>query len=298
MVERRERPGVVLVVKLGGLGVERPEARAELWRALGSLHLALVARGDGSGVIVVHGGGEAIARHLERLGMPTVKRDGIRLTPPEQMREIAGVLAGKVNAGLVGAMVAAGVPAVGLMLSSGGALRCEVTQKYGPDAGRVGEIVSGEGPGGDGSLIGTLLGAGYLPVFSSIGSAPDGELVNINADDAASGVARVAGATGVVFLTDVPGVRGEAGTTLDELDGAEIERLIKAGVIEGGMVPKVRGALETARALGVPVLIASFDDPGALEGLASGERIGTRVIAQGAGRGEQGAGVKKSEVGS
>ncbi|TVS04562.1 MAG: acetylglutamate kinase [Phycisphaerales bacterium] len=293
MVERPDRPGVVLVVKLGGLGVERPEARADLWRALGSLHLALTARRDGSGVIVVHGGGEAIARHLERLGMPTVKRDGIRLTPPEQMREIAGVLAGKVNAGLVGAMVAAGVPAVGLMLSSGGALRCEVTTKYGPDAGRVGEIT-----GGDGSLIGTLLEAGYLPVFSSIGSAPDGELVNINADDAASGVARVARATGVVFLTDVPGVRGEAGTTLAELDGAEIERLIKAGVIEGGMVPKVRGALETARALGVPVLIASFDDPVALEGLASGERVGTRVVGGGAGRGALGAENKKSEVGS
>lgn len=139
-----------LVVKIGGDAIDAPEFGA-LCRALGELHTALGTKGSG-GVVLVHGGGKAVDRQLERLGLVTERREGLRITPAEIMDQITGVLAGITNTAVVGALVAGGVRAVGLTLGDGGLSVCEVIRP-GFEVGRVGDVVSG-----DSGLLRTLLG--------------------------------------------------------------------------------------------------------------------------------------------
>jgi acetylglutamate kinase len=118
-----------------------------------------------------------------------------------------------------------------------------------------------------------------LPVVSSIGTSASGELLNVNADDAAAAVASIVRAQGLVFLTDVPGVLDANRSLVPSLDAASIDHLITDGTISGGMIPKVRGALETAAATGVAVTIAGWADPTALSNLLTGGVAGTRIAA-------------------
>jgi acetylglutamate kinase len=116
-------------------------------------------------------------------------------------------------------------------------------------------------------------------VISSIGTSAAGELLNVNADDAAAAVASILGARGLVFLTDVPGVLDAGRSIIPSLDAAAIDRLVHDGTIRGGMIPKVRGALETAAATGVAVTIAGWTDPANLSNLLTGGVAGTRITA-------------------
>jgi acetylglutamate kinase len=259
-----------LIIKIGGAGVDDPHRSPDLWRAVAQAHRLLRGR-----LILVHGGGRAVDAQLERLGMASERREGIRVTPPEQLAQIVAVLAGTVNKALVGAIQAhADVPAVGLCLGDGRALATAKATHYSFDPGRVGEVR----PGGDPRLLRTLMDAGFLPVLCSIGLDSRGEFLNVNADDAAAGIAQALGARGLVLLTDVEGIRGPAGTPLDQTDEAEIESLIASGVISGGMIPKARAASRAAAAAGSPATIASWSRPEDLVRIAKGERAGTRVL--------------------
>lgn len=264
------RPGP-LVIKLSGSAVEAPATRGDLWAAIARAH-----ESHAGGVVVVHGGGNALDAHLTRLGMATVRRDGIRLTPPDQMAEVAAVLAGKLNKALVGAMLAAGAMAVGVSIGDGGAVRCAKTTRYGFDAGQVGEVV-----GGDGRLLRVLLEAGYLPVLNSVGIDDAGALLNVNADDAAVGVAGVLGATALVLLTDVKGVLDGTGAVIEEIGPGGADELVRSGVVTGGMIPKVHAAAAGASRSGSPAIIASYNDPAGLVRLARGEAFGTRILPAG-----------------
>lgn len=256
-----------LVVKLGGLAVDDPAQSPWLWNALRTLHDAHPA-----GLVLVHGGAVAVDRMLGRLGMSSERRDGIRLTPEEQIDDITAVLAGSVNKALVGWLRRCGAPAVGLCLGDGGLCRVVKTTRCSFDPGRVGEIV-----GGDGRLVEALLAQDFLPVFSSIGLDDAGRPLNVNADEAAAGIARIVDASALLLLTDVPGVRGADGRVIEALDDVSIDRAIAEGVITGGMIPKVRGALEAARSARVPVVIAAWNRPEDLLRLARGESAGTRI---------------------
>lgn len=257
-----------MVVKVGGLLLE--EARHAVPSPLDALAASL--RHAAGSAILVHGGGAAVDRHLEALGFPTERREGIRITPPQQMDAIAGSLAGTVNKRLVAALLVRGLPAVGLCVGDGALAACGRRRFRDFDPGSVGEIV-----GGDGRLLRTLLAAGYLPVVSSIGIADDGSLLNLNADDAAAGIARILGARELLLLTDTPGVRGRDGAPLATLGREEIERGIAEGWIGGGMIAKVRGGLAAAQAAGIPVRIASWGDPPRL-GLGDEDGSGTRIL--------------------
>jgi acetylglutamate kinase len=258
-----------LVIKIGGAGVDDPHRSPDLWRAIARAHRDL--RGQ---LILVHGGGRAVDAQLERIGMTTERRDGIRITPPDQLAQIVAVLAGTVNKALVGVIQAhARIPAVGLCLGDGLAITTEKATHYKFDPGRVGEVR----PGGDPRLLRTLMDSGFLPVLSSIGLDARGEFLNVNADDAAAGIAQALSARGLVLLTDVEGIRGPAGSTLPETDEPEIESLISSGVISGGMIPKARAASRAAAAAGAPAIIASWSRPDDLVRIARGEPAGTRV---------------------
>jgi len=232
--------------------------------------------GDG-GIVIVHGGGKAVDRQLDRIGIKSERRDGIRITPPDQMDQIAGVLAGVINTALVGHFTARGVPAVGLGLTDGLCCRVEVARDYAFDPGRVGDVV-----GGDGRLLTHLIAGGFLPVMSSIGLDPEGGLLNVNADDAAAAVAALLGASTLLLLTDVAGVRGPDGRIVETIDRAQAEAWIADGTISGGMIVKVRGAIDAAEHAGASVgqvVIASWSEPEALRRILAGEHAGTRVVA-------------------
>ena len=105
-----------------------------------------------------------------------------------------------------------------------------------------------------------------------------GGFLNVNADDAAAQLAGIVGASGLLLLTDVPGVKGADGAVIAQLDEPGAEALIADGTVTGGMIAKVRGAVDAAGRAGVPVVIASWADPAALEALASGASVGTRIV--------------------
>lgn len=258
-----------LVVKVGGATLERA---GSLWRDVVALHAS--RGGTTRGVVLVHGGGNAVDRHLERLGMATLRVEGLRVTPPEQVEEIAGVLAGRTNKHAVGSLAGAGARAVGVCLGDGGAWGIPTrVMSRGVDLGRVGEV-SPAGPG-SGTLLMHLLAGGFLPVVCSIGLDEDGGFLNVNADDAAAGVASAVGAEALVLVTDVPGVLDARGAVIPTLDEAGIDRAVASGVIHGGMVPKVRAALARATASGRPVIITNADGLGAW---SAGKPAGTRVV--------------------
>jgi len=254
-----------LVVKLGGALIDDDAALRATVRSIG----ALEAIAPGS-TVVVHGGGAAVDRQLARMGMETRRHEGIRITPPEQMEQVAGVLAGATNARLTGALLAEGVHAVGMTLSSGGLTAANAATRDGVDLGRVGAVSPGSP-----ALAMALLDRGFVPVLSSIATDAQGELLNVNADDAAVAVASTVRARALVFLTDVPGVRGADGCILGALDRSAAESLIACGIISGGMIPKVRGAIDAADRCGVPVVIAGWADPATLATIASGGATGT-----------------------
>jgi len=258
-----------IVLKLGGALLDDADALDATLLSLAAGHRSAPGR-----QIVIHGGGNAVDRQLAALSLTSEKRDGIRITPPEHMEQIAGVLAGCLNTTLVARLVAAGVGAVGLSLSDGFLTQCEPRSAPNFDPGRVGSVV-----GGSSSIVQVLLRGGFLPVICSIGSDAAGHLLNVNADDAATAIARIIRPRLLVFLTDVSGVRSPSGSTAKRLTSADAAAWISNGTISGGMIPKVRGALEAAQRSHTPVVIASWREANLLERLDRGEEVGTRVIA-------------------
>ena len=240
----------LFVVKLGGALLDDSAALSATIDSICALHTAR----PGS-VIVVHGGGSSVDRHLAKLGMPTEKRDGIRLTPPDQMIEISAVLSGR------------------LSLADGFLTSSITTTRYSFNPGRVGEVV-----GGDAKLVHTLLNAGFLPIISSVAVDAGGDLLNVNADDAAAAIARIVGATRLIFLTDVSGVLDQDGALISKITAPEVATLIEQGVIYGGMIPKINNALATATETGVCVVIAGWRDKNILARLADGESVGSTIL--------------------
>lgn len=257
-----------LLLKLGGALLDDADALHTTLRSVAALHQAV----PGS-VVIVHGGGSAVDRQLAALSWTSEKREGIRITPPAHMEQIAGVLAGSLNTTLVARLIAAGAGAIGLSLTDGFLAQCELRGAPDFDPGRVGSVV-----GGSPTIIQTLLAARFLPVISSIGADALGQLVNVNADDAASALARIIRPRMLVFLTDVSGVRAPNGATAQYLTARDAAAWISNGTIFGGMIPKVRGALESAERSNTPVVIASWRDATVLQRLQRGEHVGTRVM--------------------
>jgi acetylglutamate kinase len=124
----------------------------------------------------------------------------------------------------------------------------------------------------------TLLDAGYLPVVSSIGFTEQGELMNVNADQAATALAETLGAD-LILLSDVSGILDGKGQRIAEMTAHKAEQLIAQGIITEGMIVKVNAALDAARTLGRPVDIASWRHADQLPALFNGVSIGTRILA-------------------
>ena len=241
----------VLVVKIGGSTLGAHDTTLEDVVAL---------QRRGLRPVVVHGGGALISEWLKLHGVPTRFERGLRVTDERTLEVVVAVLAGLVNKQLVAALTAAGGHAVGLSGADGGLLKArQLDEKLG-FVGEVAEV--------DTRPLVDLLDDGFVPVLAPIGvewrgEAPGGQLLNINADTAAGAVAAALSARWLVFLTDVPGIRDEGGETLPALSPPRAEELSAAGVIEGGMIPKVEACLYAAAA-GCHSVIADGRRAGAL----------------------------------
>lgn len=219
------------VVKVGGHELDDPSFVAGLAAAVAA------RRAAGRDVVVVHGGGRAIAALQAQLGLAVRTVDGLRVTDDEALDVVEMVLSGLANKRLVAAFVAAGLDALGLSGVDRGLLRCRPLTHPTADLGRVGEVDAVRR-----EVLDALLAARVVPVVSPISLGPDGRSWNVNADTAAAAIAAAIGAARLVLVSNVPGVRiGDA--VADRLDAAAVAAAIDGGAIAGGMVPKVQAAL-------------------------------------------------------
>ena len=128
------------------------------------------------------------------------------------------------------------------------------------------------------ALLTTLLANDFFPIVSSIGALDNGELVNVNADDAAVAICQLLEAE-LLLLTDVPGVKGAEGEWLSELGSKQAAQLIEQGVIAGGMTAKVNAALLAANQLRRSIAVTSWKSPEQIVNLIKGDNVGTRILA-------------------
>jgi acetylglutamate kinase len=227
-------------------------------------------------VVIVHGGGKRITEWLERLGVPTRFEGGLRVTDAAVIEVAAAVLRGVVNSELVAALRDLGVDAVGLSGVDGGLLIGERV----PGMGLVAHVV-----GIRRDLLDAVLVRGLVPVVAPLARDEGGFVCNVNADDAAAGLAAGLDARQLVLMTDVDGIRGADGTKIATITVAEAEALIDAGTISGGMVPKVRAALDGIAGPGAEAVICDAAAPDALARALGDSTFGTRITADRGGRG-------------
>lgn len=204
-------------------------------------------------VVVVHGGGPQINRTLERMGIRSSFASGLRITDDETMDVVEMVLGGGVNQDIVGLICKYGGRAIGLSGKDDTFMRAHrLAQVAAKDAsgapvmvdlGRVGEVEQV-----DPHLIEQLISNGFIPVIAPIAVDADGKALNVNADTAAGKIAAALRAAKLIVMTDVEGVKDAQGSLVSSLHAAQAEDLIERGVITGGMIPKVRDALEAVHA--------------------------------------------------
>jgi acetylglutamate kinase len=189
-------------------------------------------------VVILHGGGQAIADMQARLGLKPVKVDGLRVTDAESLAVSQMVLSGQANKVIVAALLAAGVQTVGLSGVDGGLLRCVQKQHPTVDLGFVGQIVEVQP-----AILLSLLAQGFTPVISPISLGLEGQVYNVNADEAAGALAASMNARILNFISNVPAVLDSNLQPISSLTPGQTEQLIQNGVIHGGMVPKVKAAM-------------------------------------------------------
>ena len=215
------------VVKLGGAALEDKA----LLHACGKAIADLVA--DGNQVAVVHGGGVQLTRILAQMGKKSEFIAGLRITDAETRDAALMVLAGRVNKALVASLGTHGQAAIGLSGGDGHVFRAR-KKKTSPDLGFVGEIAAT-----DPRWLDAIWALNAVPVISSIALGFDGEYYNINADEMAAACAICTRSDTLVFLTDVPGVRGADGNVMRWLTLDQIPSLEEQQVVSGGMLPKL-----------------------------------------------------------
>ncbi|WP_312760090.1 acetylglutamate kinase [Pulveribacter sp.] len=240
----RQFHGKTMVIKYGGNAMTDPALQQDFAEDVVLLKLV------GMNPVVVHGGGPQIEQALKRLGKKGEFVQGMRVTDAETMEVVEWVLAGEVQQDIVGLINQAGGKAVGLTGRDGGMIRARKLRMLDHkdpavehDVGQVGDIVAI-----DPSVVKALQDDAFIPVVSPIGFGEDNESYNINADVVASRLATVLQAEKLVMLTNIPGVLDKAGQLLPELTPQQIDDLIADGTISGGMLPKLAGAIDAAKA--------------------------------------------------
>ena len=259
----------LIVVKIGGATL----TNAAQMGAIGQDLVAL--RALGHPLVLIHGGGPQVTVLLERLGIDNARRAGRRITDAATLDVVKMVLGGQLNVDLTVLFRSLGLPTIGISGASAGIVDAikrppRVVSGWGGepiDFGHVGDIV-----GVDGGPLLALCGAGFVPLLNSIGADAEGRAYNINADIAATRIARALGAEHLVLVAgDVAGVLADSddpSSRIATMTPSEARALIADGTIRGGMIPKIEeclvvlgdgvGAIHIAGALGPGGLIDSL----------------------------------------
>ena len=230
-----------VVIKFGGNAMVDEELKSSFARDI------VLLKQVGVNPVIVHGGGPQIGKLLEQIGKKSRFIEGMRVTDHETMDVVEMVLGGQVNKQIVSLINSHGGRAVGLTGKDGGLISARKMKLSGDDVegndlGQVGEVESI-----DPRVVTMLDSDDFIPVIAPIGVGADGSSYNINADLVAGELARVLGAEKLLLLTNTPGVLDPDGKLLTGLGAAETEALIDSGVIHGGMLPKVRCALDAVK---------------------------------------------------
>lgn len=251
------------VIKYGGHAMDDASLRHTFIRDVAEL------AGQGLELVLVHGGGPHINALLARLDIESVFVDGLRVTDEAAMQAVEMALCGQVNKDVVAELERLGIGCAGISGRDGGLLRAKIAR---PELGLVGEVCSV-----DTRLLDCLLAGGYLPVVAPVAAGPGWEPLNINADLAAGAIAAAMGADCFILVSDVPGVLDAAGAVLAQLSGDEVAALRKAGVISGGMIPKLDACLQAVAGGAGSALILDGRKPGSLGLALAGKAPGTLV---------------------
>jgi acetylglutamate kinase len=229
----RRFAGKTVVVKYGGNAMKDDALIASFARDVVLMKLV------GLNPVVVHGGGPQIGSHLERLGKKSQFVDGMRVTDEETMDVVEMMLGGLVNKAVVSAINHQGGRAVGLTGKDGGLIRARKMLVNGQDIGQVGEVEKI-----DPRVVAHLEHGGFIPVIAPVGVGENNEAYNINADLVAGKLAAVLQAEKLMLLTNIEGLLDANGRVLTGLSVEQVESLIADGTIHGGMLPKIRCALD------------------------------------------------------
>lgn len=234
--------GKTVVIKYGGNAMENEDLKSSFARDVVLMKLV------GINPIVVHGGGPQIGELLARLNIESRFVNGMRVTDAQTMDVVEMVLGGQVNKEIVSLINAEGGTAIGLTGKDANLIRArklevvdrspELERPEIIDIGRVGEVVSVNV-----SVIDMLTRGNVIPVIAPIGVGPDGKSYNINADLVAGKVAEAMKAEKLILLTNVSGLKSKEGKVLTGLTASQVNGLIEDGTIHGGMLPKIRCAL-------------------------------------------------------
>jgi acetylglutamate kinase len=228
----------IIVVKYGGSAMSNEELQKNVIKDVTLLKLV------GFKPIIVHGGGKAISKWVEKSGKEPKFVNGLRVTDEETM-EIAEMVLGRVGKNLVRMVEELGVRAVSISGKDGSLLSCEKKFSDGQDIGFVGNVTEV-----DPKIIYDLLDKDFLPIVAPIGLDKDFNTYNINADDAACAIAKAVGANKLVFLTDTEGLYkdfNDKSSFITRISASEADELISSGMIGGGMLPKLSNCTEAVK---------------------------------------------------
>lgn len=227
--------GKRVVIKYGGAAMTECELKMKVMQDI------VLMKYVGMHPIVVHGGGPDITGMLGRLNIDTAFVNGLRVTDRATMEVVEMVLGGKVNKEIVSGLNASGGKAVGISGKDGGLIKARPIDPSGK-LGFVGEVET-VNP----QIIETLIENGYIPVIAPIGIDDEQQSYNINADLVAASIAVGMKADKLVLLTDVPGLledKDDSDSLISVLKVSQVPEYVEAGVIAGGMIPKVTCCVE------------------------------------------------------
>ncbi len=236
--------GATFVIKYGGHAMGDPELARKFARDV------VLLKQVGINPVVVHGGGPQIGAMLQRLKIQSEFVDGLRVTDEATVGVVEMVLAGTINKQIVSEINAAGGVGVGLCGKDGGLIQADRLRRTKRDPDSNIEKVLDLGLVGEPKRINPLVlnvlrdSDEIIPVVAPIGTGPDGETLNINADTAAGAIAGAIAARRLLMLTDVAGVLDSNAKLIPELSADQARRLIDDGIVSGGMIPKIETCLD------------------------------------------------------
>ena len=272
--------GKTVVIKYGGNAMENEDLKSSFARDVVLMKLV------GINPIVVHGGGPQIGELLERLNIQSRFVNGMRVTDSETMDVVEMVLGGQVNKDIVNLINQHGGSAIGLTGKDAGLIKARKLKvsRHTPgmdkpeiiDIGHVGEVSSVNA-----NLINRLVSDDYIPVIAPIGVGTDGASYNINADLVAGKVAEALGAEKLMLLTNIAGLMDKDGKVLTGLSTNQVDALIADGTIYGGMLPKIRCALDAVQGgVGSAIIVDGRVPNAVLLELFTDTGVGTLITNQ------------------